>query len=314
MSKRLTTEQFIEQAKSRHGERYNYSKVDYKNRRDKVIIICKEHGEFKQKPYQHTIKGSECPKCTKQKGAHNRLTKGIFIERSKLVHGDKYDYSKSEYNTWDNPITIICKQHGEFQQRAGVHLCGMGCGRCGIEQTMKKLRSTKSEFVEKAKTIHGDNFDYNSVDYTNNETKVVIICRKHGEFKQVPYNHLMGQGCPKCRSELRVSKVEIAFLDYLNVPKENRNYPIGKYFVDGVVNNTIYEFLGDYWHGHNRLENGLNHIDIQIKRMLTQVRFEQLQKLTGFNIKYVWEADWNEYKKLGGHLKLRTFKDRLTID
>lgn len=316
MKKPFTTEKFIEKARAIHGERYDYSKTKYTLSKSKVIIICKKHGEFTQIANSH-LQGHGCQLC--KPGAANILTKVVkmnkqeFIERAKQIHGDKYEYNNLCFGGNKKRLNIICRKHGPFQQSAWNHLSGFGCRVCS---NTVPLNATK--FIEKSKQIHGDKYDYSMTVYTKIRDKVSIICKQHGEFEQVAKNHLEGYGCQKCglirRMSTVQSKPEIAFLDFFNVPKENRQYPIGKYIVDGIVNNTIYEFLGDYWHGHNRLEKGLNHIDIQIKRMLTQVRFEQLQKLTGFNIKYVWESDWNEYRKLGGDLKLRTFKDRLAID
>lgn len=310
---RLTTRQFIEESKAVHGDRYDYSKTNYTGALNKVIIICKKDGEFRQIPNSH-LRGHGCKKCAKCSDGRRLSCTNEFIKKAKVKHGEKYDYTKVHYTHSEDKVVIICKIHGEFIQRAKVHLNGCGCPKCGKES----CSSNTNEFIKRARVKHGDKYDYTKVDYLYARSKVIIICKQHGEFKQSPDAHLSGAGCPKCgwiRSMGIVqSKPEIEFLDFLNVPKENRGYPIGKYFVDGVVNNTIYEFLGDYWHGHNRLEKGLNHIDIQIRRMLTQVRFEEIQKLTGFNIRYVWESDWNEYRKLGGQLKLRTFKGKVEID
>lgn len=60
-------------------------------------------------------------------------------------------------------------------------------------------KSTTQEFIEKAKKIHGNKYDYGKVNYVNNKTKVCIICPEHGEFWQTPRAHICKQhGCPKC--------------------------------------------------------------------------------------------------------------------
>ena len=114
--KRLTTEEFIEKAKKVHGDRYNYSKVEYKNNCIKVIIVCKIHDGFKQKPNGH-LNGKGCPKCVGQ----NKTTKELIKQFNK-IHRNKYDYSKVEYINSRTKVIIICKKHGEFSQTPNNHL------------------------------------------------------------------------------------------------------------------------------------------------------------------------------------------------
>jgi len=186
--KKLTTEEWIEKAKLVHGVRYDYSKVRYIGTHKKVCIICPIHGEFWQTPKSHS-KGIGCSKC----GGSEKLTKEEFVEKAKLVHGDRYDYSQVAYNGSHKKVCVICKEHGEFWQTPTGHLAGRGCSKCGGS---KKL--TKEEFIEKAKKVHGDKYEYSEVKYINNSTKVCIICPKHDKFEQTPSNHLKGKGCPKC--------------------------------------------------------------------------------------------------------------------
>ena len=199
MSKKLTTEEFIEKAKRVHGEEYDYSRVNYKNTKEKVIILCKKHGEFLQSPRDH-LNGHGCTKCS---GNKRRLTTGEFIKKAIKIHGDKYDYSKVNYKNADSKIKIICKKHGEFLQTPHSHLYGNGCIKCGGS---KKL--TTEEFIERAKEIHGDRYDYSKVNYINNSTKVCIICTEHGEFLQIPNHHLRGHGCPGCGGSEKLTTKE----------------------------------------------------------------------------------------------------------
>ena len=120
-----------------------------------------------------------------------------FIRKSKLIHHDKYDYSKVEYINSRTKICIICPEHGEFWQKPRVHLKGSGCPLCYKENNHTTLLSTES-FIEKAKKIHGDKYDYSYVKYINAKTPVCIICPEHGEFWQKPNYHLSGNGCQKC--------------------------------------------------------------------------------------------------------------------
>lgn len=70
---------------------------------------------------------------------------------------------------------------------------------------------TTEQFIEKARQIHGDKYDYSKVEYVNNKTNVCIICPEHGEFWQTPHNHLKGKGCPIC-SESKLEKKVRNFL------------------------------------------------------------------------------------------------------
>ena len=194
MTKRKTTEEFIAEAKAVHGDKYDYSKVEYKYALEKVCIICPTHGEFWQKPNDH-LQGHGCPHCKVTLLAKSKCkTTKDFISEAKKVHGDKYDYSKVEYKNNTSKVCIICPIHGEFWQSPKLHLKGCGCAYCS-----GKHKPSKEEFIEKARKIHGNKYDYSKVEYINNSTKVCIICPKHGEFWQNPHSHIDSeQGCPVC--------------------------------------------------------------------------------------------------------------------
>ena len=129
---RLTTEEFIKRAKEIHGNKYDYSKVKYNSQKDKVCIICPEHGEFWQNPYNH-YSGQGCPKCgiIKRSKAQTKSTEK-FIKQAIEVHGNKYDYSKTNYINSHHLVSIICPEHGEFWQNPTYHLSGCGCQKCGM--------------------------------------------------------------------------------------------------------------------------------------------------------------------------------------
>ena len=194
----LKTEQYIEKAKRVHGDKYDYSKVEYVNNFTKVCIICPQHGEFWQAPKYH-LQGQGCPKC----GGRMRKSSDDFIEDGKKIHGDKYDYSKVEYVNNKTKVCIICPKHGEFFVTPHNHLKGRGCPICGAENRRKNRASTTESFIEKAKKVHGDKYDYSKIEYTNSLTKVCIICPQHGEFWQTPSNHInptRPRNCPKCHA------------------------------------------------------------------------------------------------------------------
>lgn len=200
--KKLDTEQFIEKANKIHNNKYDYSKTEYINSREKVCIICHkkdengiEHGEFWQKANNH-LNGQDCPKCAKR--GRKKLNLSDFIQKSKIIHNNKYDYSKFTYSGSQKKGIIICPIHGEFLQNPNSHLLGTGCPKCGKESMANKSRKPLEQFIEGARKVHGNKYDYSRVQYKNNKEKIEIICPIHGSFLQTPQHHLKGCGCPKC--------------------------------------------------------------------------------------------------------------------
>ena len=122
MCVRSNTEDFIKKAKEVHGERFDYSEVDYVTCAKPVIITCNEHGDFKQKPSEH-LRSVGCSKCSKV----SKITKEEFLSLSKGLHGDIYDYSKIDFNGVNVKIEIICHKHGSFLQIPKSHIKGYSC-------------------------------------------------------------------------------------------------------------------------------------------------------------------------------------------
>ena len=199
----MNKEQFILKAREVHGWKYDYSKVEYKNNSTPVCIICPEHGEFWQTPKSHITMKYGCKQCGRKICAKKTSnTTKSFIEKARKIHGDKYDYSKVEYVNAYTKICIICPEHGEFYQTPHDHLKGASCPKCGnIKRKEGRLLST-DKFIEKAKKIHGDKYDYSKVNYVGTKDKICIICPEHGEFYQTPNAHLNGQGCPICGNKI----------------------------------------------------------------------------------------------------------------
>ena len=131
-----------------------------------------------------------------------KLTTEEFIKKAQAVHGDRYDYSKLVYVNSATKVCIICKEHGEFWQTTQDHLRGSGCPKCGRIRSDLLRRKTNQEFIEQAKKIHGDRYDYSKTDYINGKTPVILVCPKHGDFKIMPNRHIhKHQGCPLCSEE-----------------------------------------------------------------------------------------------------------------
>ena len=146
MPKKLVTEIFIEKAKKVHGDKYDYSKVNYTGGHNKVTIICPIHGEFEQTASNH-LNGQGCVKCRNEKQRFYRLLNTEkFISRAKAIHGDKYDYSKSVYVNSQTKVCIICPIHGEFWQTANDHMYNHGCARCSDSKGEKYITSILDKF------------------------------------------------------------------------------------------------------------------------------------------------------------------------
>ena len=204
---RYNKEKFIEKAKEIHGDKYDYSKVNYVKCTEKVCIICPKHGEFYLEPIKHISKGRTnrrgCPYCGEEnRRKHTRKNNEWFIENAKKIHGEKYDYSKVDYKRTNEKICIICPEHGEFWQTPNQHLSGHGCPVCG-----GNAKLDTEEFIRRAKEIHGDKYDYSKVNFVSTNKKVCIICPKHGEFWQFANGHLTGRGCPHCKSSALENEV-----------------------------------------------------------------------------------------------------------
>jgi hypothetical protein len=198
INKTSKTDKFIGKAIKVHNNKYNYSKVDYEGVKKSVVIICPTHGNFEQLPTFH-LNGSGCNKCA----INSRTEKLVlnteeFIQRAVKKHGNKYNYEKTNYTKNMERVTIICKNHGEFDQVASAHLQGCGCPTCGIFMISKKLSMPLDEFIKRSHDVYSNKYDYSKLDYVNTSTKVTIICKDHGEFSQTPNNHLSGSGCQKC--------------------------------------------------------------------------------------------------------------------
>lgn len=260
----MTTEEFITKARAIHGDKYDYSKVEYVNANSKVCISCPEHGEFWQRAFNH-IAGIGCPKCarernklsltiwtyekcfkeakrytktsdfmlysksaysaatkhgwlknfdwlkhkinnTKEKKKREQYTTEKIIDRIKAIYGETYDYSYVNYKTMKTPVTLYCKcldkrgiEHGLFQMRPdNIFSLGQGCPKCGIDKRNNSQRLSPEEFIQRAKKLHGEKYDYSKIKYLNYSTKVEILCSAHGSFWQTPLNHLSGKGCPFC--------------------------------------------------------------------------------------------------------------------
>ena len=237
--KKKTTEQFVKESQAVHGDRYDYSLSEYIGCKTKVLVICGVHKPFLISPDNH-IRGKGCPECGKQKIAFARTsTSAIFVEKSQRIHNGKYNYSKIVYKSSKSKVIITCRIHGDFSQTPSDHLSGCGCPSCANDNLSKKFSHSTAKFIENAYLKHERKYDYRAVEYVNSHTPVVIICRKHGLFEQIPYNHLMGKGCIYCSGKSDRNE------KYVKSELKHRNIDIVNYSA-GV--NSINTFMCDAGH------------------------------------------------------------------
>jgi very-short-patch-repair endonuclease len=233
---RITKYNVIEKFREKHGDKYDYSQVEFKSSNNNVVIICKSHGSFLLTPSLH-IKGYKCKQCNIQNIQLKAFDK--FVKQSQQKYGDLYDYSKVVWINKTTEIKIKCNKHNiEFSQTPQSHLKYSCCIEC-IEHIKKPdIQSTKNitkkpstktvpknstkipaknkqpviqlsteEFIKICSEIHQNKYDYSKTEYIKKTSKVSIICRVHGMFEQIPRSHLLGHGCAKCaHDELGLTK------------------------------------------------------------------------------------------------------------
>lgn len=196
--RRLTQEEFLARAQSIHGSRYDYSEASYQGQNKKVIIKCKEHGPFSQTPDSH-LGGRGCPECGRKAiGDNSRLSHDEFLQRL-LELNTGYGLDEVRYESMSKHITLVCKEHGRFSAQAGnVLYRKSGCPKCAVESNGKRSRKSFESYVNRARAVHGERFEYLGVEYENAQAYLRVYCREHGEFRQSAQDHLRGIGCQKC--------------------------------------------------------------------------------------------------------------------
>lgn len=238
--RRVSLEDQIKKAREVHGDAYSYHLVkDYKRSHDPVNMYCDKpgHGVFPQSFHAHNS-GQGCPECGYEKNAEMNRNKvrtkerkpprppikntEDFIKVAIEVHGDLYGYEFAYYTDRTGKLAVYCNFHNIFFLiRAVDHLQGAGCTECGYISAANKQRYTKEEFIEKARQVHGDKYNYDNFDYQGTGKDGYIWCSKnhiisgevHGFFPQKAGNHLSGYGCTKCAKEAS----RLACLKPLNV-------------------------------------------------------------------------------------------------
>lgn len=236
-------EKFINKAIIKFGGKFNYDEIDYIDSTTKIKIKCNKHNLFfYQAPSEHLRNKNGCNVCTR----NPKVNTDYFVQKSKEIHGDRYDYSLTEYIDSSKKVDVICKEHGVFSVLPNNHY-KQNCPKC----KEKDRYLTTKDFIDKACILH-NKYDYSETEYINSKTKVIIKCEEHGVFEQIPNDHLNGKGCPKCGLAYNKMEDEIKeFIKSLNINIiENSKQIISPLELDIFIpsHNLAIEFDGLYWH------------------------------------------------------------------
>lgn len=203
MMPRKTTDQFIADARRAHGDTYDYSLVEYVDALTQVTIICQIHGPFRQTPSVHLAKkkGQEkycgCSRCGDAlSSARRTLTQEDFVRKATARHGERYDYSLAVYRASREKVTIICRDHGAFEQTPSNHLQGRGCKGCQVDG----FRLTRERYLKQVKGAYAQAYEYPELGrHVLATDRIRMLCPAHGTFDTNSRTHLEGRsGCPDC--------------------------------------------------------------------------------------------------------------------
>lgn len=277
--------EFIDKCKKKHGNVYDYSKVEYVNSNTKVCIICPEHGEFWMLPMAH-LEGQGCPKCSGR-----NLSADELEEKMKQVHNGKFTYDMSTYTKMNAKMKMFCPIHGEFWQSPTKHIRGQQCPKCSAEKRWREQLLDTDSFIARAKEMYGNLYDYSKVDYKSMKDKVEIICPKHGSFFQRPYDHLQHHGCPTCGKlnsspETEIYEFLLSHFNENDIRRNDRSILDGKE-IDIYIPSIKFgiEYNGLKWHSEEFGKDCHYHEDKMI-----------LSNNKGISLVQIFEDEWL-YKK-----------------
>ena len=293
MARKKTLEEFKNDVQKVHGDKYILDDVVYVDNKTKVKLLCPKHGEFWMTP-NCLLSGQNCPQCAMEE-LSKRMThkKEEVVKRLKQVHGDKYVFDNIEYVNMLTKVTVVWPQHGEFKMTPAHLLEGHGCPECAKRTRSIKRANTFEEFVQEAKTIHGDKYIYNDNNYINNKTELTITCPIHGEFSQRPDGHLRGRGCPHCGHIISKAEEEIYSM-LVSLVGENEIVRHDTNILDGL---EIDIYLPNYKFGIEY--NGLHwHTEAFGKDRNYHLNKTDKAESKGIHLIQIFEDEWLEHKDL----------------
>ena len=183
-----TKKEIIKKFIIKHGNKYDYSLVNFENIKKNIIIKCKKCGNiFSQRP-DHHLNGSGCK-------YYKYYTKKTYLEKVKKIHNNKYDYSLIKNHHYNKKIKIICPIHGVFEQNPICHITS-GCPKCVGKNIITE------DIIKESKTIYDNLFNYSKTIFINKRISMLFVCNKCGNIQKETYkNHILGNGCIRCNKK-----------------------------------------------------------------------------------------------------------------
>lgn len=226
---------------------YGLEQVSYTSMDKPITLVCRNHGPFTARAGNVLYRKSGCPKCAGElTGLRSRKPLDYYVEKSRIIHGGRFEYLGVEYQGAAAYLRILCKDHGEFLQLAQDHIKGIGCSKCAVEVY------DHPSFINVATRVHGSRYDYSQAIYNKALSKVIICCKDHGPFAQTPSSHINGQGCPKC-ANVGPSDAQVEIANFMRQFTEvMEEAPIGEsrkradVFLPGY--SLAIEYHGLIWH------------------------------------------------------------------
>ena len=214
--RKLSKEELLKRFHEKHGQRYDYSEINFKNIHTPIQILCKKHGYFSQTPQEH-FSANGCTKCFPRNydhlnkyrsGPHQAKVAKIYSpldikKKSNLRHKNKYTYPNLKPTKLQSKITITCSKHGNFTKRLDQHFNGYGCVKCSWEKLAESKNLSFEDFIKRATFIHKGFYNYDKVEWVAAKNKIDILCPIHGLFKQNAQSHLQGRRCNECAKKAR---------------------------------------------------------------------------------------------------------------
>jgi hypothetical protein len=255
-SRKITLDEFIKRSREKHGDKFDYSLItDYGGAEARVKIRCVEHDHvFETQSNNHYIGKNGCVFCEGTTGRHTTET---FIKKSRMVHGDRFDYSEVEYVNNRTHVKIYCKEHDHwFTQPPKKHMVGrVGCTFCS-----GTVSYSNDEYIKAAKMKWGDRFEYLHIDYKNSKSVITARCIEHNRvFTSAAYSHLQHVSCPSCKNQSTSCQEKdlISFVESITSDVESNKY----FYIDGMKREfdlvlkdekLLIEYNGNYWHSHRQ--------------------------------------------------------------
>jgi Zn finger protein HypA/HybF involved in hydrogenase expression len=256
----------------------------------KIKVRCK-HGDT-VRTAGYFLKGFKCQKCYSENRSI-RISNTDWISNSSIIHNNFYCYDDSNFKSVSDIVTIICPIHGPFKQNAAVHMRGHGCPQCGHAKTVSSSKYSNEDFVSKALIVHNNQYNYDDISYQGAREKVKIKCPTHGDFDQVAYYHLSGNGCPQCGIEQTTYK-------------SAAEYEIIQFLKDNGIHNVVQSWRGfgkelDIWIPDKNLAieyNGVYWHSSKDRKTDSEKESQHLFKTTmcednNINLLHIFDIEWN---------------------